>query len=382
MGLLDLIRERIVAPLADVLHPGGEMGCAIHWQPHALAPVFWGTHHVGPPVNALMMAAADPDDDEPSGDPSGPVAAAAPVELRDLGDLHAGLFPPTSMSILFPTLDGSPQHAQILARCGAYPLVVLLHGECRADQRGHYLAWARSPLAMQLARAGYVVVVPQLSGRAASDREVALVRSVMSWVRTSWLHASLVAPAPDTVFVGHSRGSVLAGLVAAEVGARAYVSLSGDWHGSFGDPTTHQQAIAAPMLFVRADVEGDTDLGRFGDLPTPRYRAILDGGGHYDYLMPGSSPCAAHRGTCPSIPSVAADLVTTFLGRYAPAAEAANMSALVPDDLVVRELGHLDVRQQFYAGAYLGSFTGGGTPGCGFEMRFQVSGSGEQTVTF
>ncbi|WP_158239857.1 alpha/beta hydrolase family protein [Phycicoccus duodecadis] len=285
------------------------------------------------------------------------------------------------MSILFPSIDGSPQNAQILHRCGAYPLVVLLHGECKAAQDTHYLAWANSPLAMQLARAGYVVVVPRLSGRAASEAEVALVRSVMRWVRTRWVHGGLVAAAPATVMVGHSRGSVLAGLVAADQGVQAYVSLSGDWHGSFGDPTEAQRAIAAPMLFVKDASEGDVDLGRFQELPLPRYRAVLTGGGHYDYLMPHSSPCAAQRGPCLETPSVAADLVTMFLGRWAPAAQAQGMAQQVPGNLV-RGLGPLTVQQQFYAGAYLSSFGGPLGAGCGFQMTYQIPGHDQEAVSF
>lgn len=378
MGVLDLLRDLLRPPLDDVRHPGDEVGCPIPWQPHALAPVFWGVHHVGPPVIAQVARSSDDADD--SDDPDQPAAPAA-TRLIDPDGLHAGIFAPTPMSILFPTLDGSPQHAQILYRCGAYPLVVLLHGQCQAAQSTHYLAWANSPLAMQLARAGYVVVVPKLSGQAASDGEVALVRSVTRWVRTSWVHARLVAPAPLTAMIGHSRGSVLAGLVAAEEGVRAYVSLSGDWHGSFGDPTEAQKAIAAPMLFVKDEGEGDTDLGRFGDLPLPRYRSVLKGGGHFDYLMPSSSPCAARPGPCTRTPSVIADLVTMFLGRHAPAAEAAAFAAQVPDSLV-RGLGPLTLQQEFYAGAYLNSFDGVSVEGCGFEMRFEVPGRSEQTITF
>lgn len=368
MGLLDLLRDRLRPPLDDVRDPGGEVGCAIPWQPHALAPVFWGVHHVGPPVIAQAARASSD-----SGD--------AAARIIDPGGIHPGIFAPTSMSILFPTLDGSPQHAQILYRCGGYPLVVLLHGECQDAQTTHYLAWANSPLAMQLARAGYVVVVPKLSGQAASDGEVALVRSVIRWVRTSWMHARLVAPGPLTAMIGHSRGSVLAGRVAAEEGVRAYVSLSGDWHGSFGDPTAAQQAIAAPMLFVKDEGEGDIDLGRFGDLPLPRYRSVLKGGGHFDYLMPGSSPCAANPGPCGRTPSVIADLVTMFLGRFAPAAEAEDLAAQIPDSLV-RDLGPLTLQQEFYAGAYLNSFDGESVAGCGFEMRFELPGRGERTITF
>jgi hypothetical protein len=383
MGLLDVLRDLLTPSITEVAHPGGEVGCAIPWQPHALAPVFWGVHHIGPPVIAPVALATDSSDDgnsqaKHSVDQTADSAATA---IIDPGGLHAGIFAPAPMRILFPTLDGSPQHAQILFRCGAYPLVVLLHGQCQAAQSTHYLAWANSPLAMQLARAGYVVVVPQLSGQAASDSEVELVRSVIDWVRKSWVHARLVASAPETAVIGHSRGSVLAGLVAAKEGVRAYVSLSGDWHGSFGDPTEAQQAIAAPMLFIKDEGEGDVDLGRFQDLPLPRYRSVLKGGGHYDYLMPASSPCAARPGDCTRTPSITADLVTMFLGRFAAAAEAEDLAAQIPDSLV-RGLGPLTMQQEFYAGAYLHSFDGPSIPGCGFEMRFEVPGRIERTITF
>jgi hypothetical protein len=139
--------------------------------------------------------------------------------------------------------------------------------------------------------------------------------------------------------------------------------------------------INAPMLFVKDKSEGDVDLGRFHELPLPRYRAVLEGGGHFDYLMPGSSPCAASPGACNRTPSVIADLVTMFLGRFAAEAEAADLASEIPDSLV-RDLGALTMQQEFYAGAYLNSFDGPSTEGCGFAMRFEVPGHAEGTITF
>jgi hypothetical protein len=94
--------------------------CPIGWQPDALTPVFFGFRDLGP-------------------------ADGAPVDLR----------------VLFPTVDEDPATATILAGCGGYPLILLAHGHCFGDP-DNYLRWLQLPA--QLARAGYVVVVPRLAG--------------------------------------------------------------------------------------------------------------------------------------------------------------------------------------------------------------------------
>ena len=331
--------------------------CPIPWRPNAMAPVFYGYHDVSPDL------VAHPGD---------------AVFLR-VDTIFDGLAP-TTMRILFPTLDGSPQHAQILRPCGQYPLVVLVHGECKGAQKAHYLHWALSRLPSQLARAGYVVAIPQWSGSTPQEAEVDLMRDVVSWMRSGWQYANVLAPPPATGLVGHSRGGVLAGMLAGEGNVRAFVSLSGDWHQVFGDPTIPQAAIAAAKLFVRGAPEND-ELGRWNDIPAPKYRAIMGGTDHFDYLAPAVAPCEdAARGACSCSHLVAADLVTMFLARHLPPPDVPSLPSEIPPSLV-RGLGDLSLQQEFYAGSYLRGFECLDET-CTLELTFSTAGDGEGTATF
>ncbi len=146
--------------------------CPIGWQPQALAPVFFGARSLGPPDGA-------------------------PVPLR----------------IFFPSLDGSAESAPLLGGCGRYPLVLFAHGHCQGDT-DHYDRWFRIPA--QLARAGYVVVVPHLAGNAGGESpsvsthpDEATLDAVLSWARSGWEHAGVLLPPPATGVVGHSFGAML-----------------------------------------------------------------------------------------------------------------------------------------------------------------------------
>src|SRR5262249_54964160 len=93
--------------------------CPIAWQPGALTPVFYGARDLTP-------------------------AEGAPVPLR----------------VFFPSLDGSVFSAPILDGCGRYPVILFAHGACPTDVE-HYKKWFQLPA--ELARSGYVVVVPELA---------------------------------------------------------------------------------------------------------------------------------------------------------------------------------------------------------------------------
>src|SRR6266581_4850540 len=100
--------------------------CPIGWQPSVLAPVFYGVREVDPEVGA-----------------------------------------PVASRIFFPSLDGAVFDAPILADCGRYPLIVFVHGQCSEPSHDHYKKWFELPA--QLARGGYIVVVPMLAGTASGD---------------------------------------------------------------------------------------------------------------------------------------------------------------------------------------------------------------------
>lgn len=115
------VLKQIEAAVGALRFPPPAPSCPISWQPNPLAPVFYG--------------------------------------VRD------GLWDRGRRSwtgrVFFPSLDGSPNSAEILTSCGLYPLVLFAHGQCFGEP-DHYKKWYFLPAA--LARAGYVVAVPQLSG--------------------------------------------------------------------------------------------------------------------------------------------------------------------------------------------------------------------------
>ena len=150
--------------------------CPIGWQPTALTPVFYGVRDYDPsPV-------ADP------GLSPGPVPERPPARLR----------------VFFPSLDGAVFDAAILEGCGRYPLILLAHGHCQGDAN-QFLKWFQLPV--QLARSGYVVVVPQLTGigdHPSSDQTTQqTLADTLRWMRESWEHRATLLPAPATGLAGH-----------------------------------------------------------------------------------------------------------------------------------------------------------------------------------
>lgn len=87
------------------------------------------------------------------------------------------------VQVWFPSLDGSPAHAEILRGCGRYPLVILAHGSCPQDEEPHR---SRFELPALLARSGYVVIVPMLSlgAPSANDAEQELIGELAAWARS------------------------------------------------------------------------------------------------------------------------------------------------------------------------------------------------------
>jgi hypothetical protein len=123
--------------------------CDISWQASVLAPVFYGIQDFG------------------SGEEGAPVALRA----------------------FYPSIEGFVFDAPFLVGCGRYPLVVFLHGNC--NEANHYLKWYDLPA--QLARSGYVVVVPELQSIASGgypwdDAGLPEAENVLTWMRSRWEH--------------------------------------------------------------------------------------------------------------------------------------------------------------------------------------------------
>ena len=303
--------------------------CPIGWQPQALAPVFFGARSLGP-------------------------AEGAPVPLR----------------VFFPSLDGAVETAPILAGCGRYPLVVFCHGQCIGDP-DHFRRWFRLPA--QLARAGYVVVVPRLaaiSGGSSPSVEdhadLATLDAVVTWARSTWEHSSVLMPPPHTGLAGHSFGAMLAARYATTHRVAAYAGLSGGWGDWFGDAPKPLPLLRIPN-FLAWGGPGDlfTQLSdtEWNQVSAPRHRTVFTQGEHWDHLAPTTVPCG-QAGVCPQIGPAVADLVTMFFARYLPPELATDLPGRVPGDLVPPPLV-LTPEQEFFAGGYLNGYAGlPSGPGC------------------
>lgn len=311
--------------------------CPISWQPQALTPVFYGARSLGP-------------------------AEGAPVPLR----------------IFFPSLDGAVESAPLLEGCARYPLVILAHGHCIGDV-DHYRRWFRLPA--QLARSGYVVVVPQLAGLAGGlhpsspdHPDLPTLAAVVQWARNGWEHADVALPAPATGIVGHSFGALLGARFAALGAVSAFAGLSGVWSDWPSRPLPVEEVDAATLLVWGGPLDFFTELpdSIWQGLPRPRHRVVFAEGEHWDYLGAVDVPCRPGRGPCQGLGAATDDLVTMFLARYLPPELAPDLPDRVPPSLEPPELV-LTPEQEFFAGAHLVGFGGlGGDPSCALEVDFAI----------
>jgi predicted alpha/beta-hydrolase family hydrolase len=303
------------------LPPG--VACPIGWQPSALTPVFYGVRDLG-------------------------TAEGAPGPLR----------------VFFPSLDGDVFTGAVLEGCGRYPVIIFAHGDCQGDA-DHYRRWFVLPA--QLARSGYVVVVPQLPAidahPSAPDHPAqARLAASLRWIREGWEHRDVLLPEPATGIGGHSFGALHAGILATKVPARAVASLSGvwiDWPDAVGPRPI--ETLALPQLFTWGTEpfsERDAALtdGLWQRVDRPRHRGVFANGEHWDYLYTEQTPCESSRGPCRYLGAAARDLVAMFFAKYLPPELWPNLPSQVPDNLRPPPLV-LTPEQEFYAGGHLIGFT-------------------------
>jgi dienelactone hydrolase len=314
--------------------------------------------------------------------------------IRDYG---AGDGAPVPLRVFFPSLDGSVFDAPIFEGCGRFPAIQFAHGHCARAGAAHHKRWHDLPV--QLARSGYVVVVPELPAMgthpSAEDHPaLGAVAGALSWLRGDWEHRDVVLPAPATGIAGHSWGGLLAARFAGRGSLRAFASLSTD-HSDWSAGPTPIRRLTVPMLFVHGgpdDLLGRTTLSEqlWGSLARPKHRAVFAEGGHWDYL-PAAGPRPAGTGRppcdhsdtparCRHLSYAAADLVTMFFAKYLPPPLAPDLPDRVPDDLVPPPLT-LTPEQQFFAGGHLlGMKLIQGKPGCEYALDWDTPT--DRTVPF
>ena len=301
--------------------PIQESSCPIDWQPSALAPVFYGYREYT-------------------------VADGAPMTVR----------------VYYPSLDGAPDGAPPLLGCGRYPLIMFCHGSCPGESL-QYQKWFELPA--QLARAGYVVAVPQIIGIGGLPHQSpdvqALLRDMLDWMRTGWEHLDTLLPPPATGLAGHSYGALHAGILATTRPVLAVASLSGVWEDYTSSPIPIHQGAPARLFtwgtHTSSDASADLPPQFWNPIPQPKYRVLFADAEHFDYLYTAELPCRRLRGPCPFVGAYTTDTVTMFFARYLQPEHWPDLSTKIPDSLIpptTAELAqNLTPEQQFFLGGYL-----------------------------
>jgi hypothetical protein len=241
-------------------------------------------------------------------------------------------------------------------------VILFAHGHCLRDDHP-YQRWFRLPA--QLARSGYVVVVPELVGIDTHPSQAPGVQQVLAdalvWIRASWERRANLMPEPATGLAGHSYGALHAGILATKIPAAGVVSLSGvwnDWDPSSQGPRPIYQ-IALPRLFTwGTDPDHGTETEailsdvRWNGVALPKHRAVFTKAEHFDYLYGPKLPCRQTKGPCRYVGPATDDLVTMFFAKYLPPELWPNLPGLIPDNLVPPPL-QLTPQQEFYAAGHL-----------------------------
>ncbi|PSR53059.1 hypothetical protein AHMF7605_05725 [Adhaeribacter arboris] len=311
----------------------------ISWQPHALTPVFYG-----------------------------------------FKDYSATDGVPGKCRVFYPSIDGSPQNAAILPARYLYPLIILAHGHC--DEMNHYTKWFQLPA--QLARCGYVVVVPEMPGisiHPSHPEHPSLTRlgQIVTWMRLGWPHSNLLySSAVHTGIIGHSFGALLAARFASMNQLAAFVSIAGVWEDWPSGPLPIQ-GWNKPSLFVRGTDDWFTNVSNtlWSSLALQKHLAIFKDGRHWDYLQSGTSSCENGRGPCTRTPVITADVISMFFAKYLPPKYTSALSLRIPDSLIPPLPLQLTFEQEFYAGAHLTGFPISNGSGCTLTLSWETyNGSG------
>ena len=310
-----LLRYCVLFAVMFIESCGCARDCPVGWQPHAFSPVFYGYRDYAE-------------------------SATAPGNCR----------------VFYPSTDGSPQNAPPLEGCCKYPLVILIHGHCQGHEADEYKKWFLLPA--QLARSGYVVLIPSvtlIAGTPSTNHPaIPVIESFRDWVLNDWEFHELVDP--NTGIIGHSFGAPIGSSISKTNNAvRAFVSLSGQYEG-----VNDYLSMNKPVLFLRGHPTSDiaeTYVGfNWSATPSPKHKVEFAEGYHWDYLLPSQvqcSNCFGH-GDCSKSAQLSTEVITMFFSRYLRRTNTVDNRvplSLIPPDIT------LTTEQQFYAGGgYLSAF--------------------------
>lgn len=241
--------------------------------------------------------------------------------------------------VYYPSWDRAPATATILKSCTTYPLIMFLHG-----QGSTYFSWVNLPA--HLARAGFVVVVPETGGLPGWENNALIYpRAVLNWItaRGSPFHGYI--DGTSVGLCGHSYGATTAGSLAVEIGARAFASLAGAWDEAVGIPNyTLPLGALNAALFAVSDAASDIEssgfeLGIHQELwdmvKRPKHHIKFWNAKHFDYLA--EDPIVDKRGPCALVPELTAEVLVTFFSKYmVPAGSNGNpLESLIPPPVLL-----------------------------------------------
>ncbi len=274
---------------------------------------------VGPhgPLVMELQAPAAPGPGEPS--VSWTPAPLTPVwsGFDDFGEPDGA---PMDIRVWFPSATpGGP----LLRDHGRFPLVVLVHGQCRQEATPH-LHWG--PIATSLARSGYIVAAPNFGGEIhfASPVDFDRLESSVQWVRGTSPFSAVTFPF-EIGIAGHSYGGLL-GIRYALLASLPPVSTIAVLGSAVHEDVEHLDLLRERFDGFRLFCWGGADL--FGQVPDrdwadaagPGHAVRFSQANHWDCFPPSPpTPCAtglSERGPCTDTWRLTTDAVTVFFGKY------------------------------------------------------------------
>lgn len=283
---------------------------------------------------------------------------------------------PRNMQIYYP--GARFRAAPLLKLCiGRWPIVLFLHGmppTQGASRQPWAHAWWRLP--STIARAGYVVVVPEHNAAlwdSDPDQAVADALRDLEWVRNQWSGSRWLDKRPtSTVIAGHSYGALISALLVSRNQVGAFVSLGGPYI-LHGNALNALKTVTVPSFFMWARTSGDfenLDNVHFWEqtLTQNRYAAVYVGD-HFDYVDASDTGPTA-RGACAHVGGVAGDLAALFI--------AANIQSLTHVDAGLHKpqpLTPLTPEQKVFADSYLNNLDFFMPPDCSMTLRWNVDGA-------
>ena len=305
---------------------------------------------------------------------------------------------PQPIRVLFPTLDFEgfplniykPSHpANILEDCGRFPLVVFIHGNCPSQDPDHYLKWTW--MLSYLARAGFVVAIPQLKSfnthyDTTAPEILEELLGVIGWMLFEWKYSYLLST--PIGLIGHSRGGVAVANVAAKLGYSSLVgaqALLSPWFYDqaykAADPAELVKQFHSPSLIMFGNSKVGGEVGStapvkpneplyWESFSEPKTLVRFPSGGHWDYLSVFPSGCSYDNpARCGAQWKLTSEMLIKFFARSLQKSSIVNIDnspipptnywlqvinddlagLLTPSQLGAKDLDDHDMRQVFLA---------------------------------